>query len=238
MACGKYILKGLNTRCRVASFGGIKEIYIAQYDDVGEVLVDSGTTLVTPTMIAGHKFNIFSLARETASLSISMVYTTTMANYYVSTLNVTISKMDVSTRLELMALMNSQMAVIVKDSNDRYWYLGKDSYVEATVGAGNTGQALSDANSYSFSLTDTSLELPYEVDAACIPDITGEDSGTSSYLEAIYYELTGEVPTGFDNDEALTREILIIIHDMMDVATNEEISWIFNGFPPSENAEQ
>lgn len=228
MACGKYTLKGLNSRCKVSTLGGIKEVYIANYDEVLSTSVDSGTTLLTPTMYPGKKFKVYSLNKNNGSLSISMVYTPTMANYYVNTLSLSIPKMDVGNRIEMMSIMDAQMAVIIRDSNDKYWYLGKDSYVEATVGAGNTGQALDDTNNYSFSLQDTSKELPFEVDAECIPNIIDNGEYTSDYLEMIYYVLTGE-ESPYQSDEELTNQIIILIRELMDVATFAEIDMIFDG---------
>ena len=68
----------------------------------------------------------------------------------------------------------SSCVVIVKDSNNKYWYLGKDNYVECSAGTATTGTATSDANHYELTLSDTSSELPYEVDASVIDSITDE----------------------------------------------------------------
>ena len=77
-------------------------------------------------------------------------------------------KMETAKRIEIMALMMSACAVIVRDSNDKYWYLGKDNYVECSAGSAQTGTAISDSNHYELTLTDTSSELPYEVAASSI----------------------------------------------------------------------
>ena len=83
-------------------------------------------------------------------------------------------KMETSKRMEIMALMMSSCAVIVKDANNRYWYLGKDNYVECSAGTATTGTAASDSNHYELTLSDTSAELPYEVDASVIDSIIDE----------------------------------------------------------------
>ena len=70
-----------------------------------------------------------------------------------------------------MALMMSACAVIVLDANGKYWYLGKDNYVECSAGSATTGTAASDSNHYELTLTDTSAELPYEVPASVIESI-------------------------------------------------------------------
>ena len=58
--------------------------------------------------------------------------------------------------------------MIVKDANSKYWYLGYDEPVQASAAAAQTGTARTDGNSYTITLQDTSLKLPYEVDEAAI----------------------------------------------------------------------
>jgi hypothetical protein len=63
------------------------------------------------------------------------------------------------------------LAVIVKDANGKYWYLGKDEPVNASAGDGQTGTNRGDANRYTLTLQDNSLEMPYEVDATIIENL-------------------------------------------------------------------
>ena len=71
--------------------------------------------------------------------------------------------METAKRLEMSALALGQLAVIVEDSNGKYWYLGKDDYVSASAGAGNTGTAKGDSNNYSLTLKDESDTFLFEV---------------------------------------------------------------------------
>ena len=71
--------------------------------------------------------------------------------------------MDTTKRIEMNALLLSDVSVIVKDNNGKYWFLGYGEPVNATAGGGQTGQAKTDANQYTITLTDESHELPYEV---------------------------------------------------------------------------
>ena len=64
--------------------------------------------------------------------------------------------------------------VIVKDNNGVYWFLGYDEPVNATAGGGQTGQAKTDANQYTITLTDESHELPYEVSKTFGDSLTKE----------------------------------------------------------------
>ena len=79
--------------------------------------------------------------------------------------------MDTTKRIEISALAQGELAVIVKDANGAYWFLGKDAPVKASAGDGLTGTARADRNGYSITLQDNSLELPLEVDAEIVDDL-------------------------------------------------------------------
>lgn len=174
MACNSYTLTGLNTICKETSFGGIKEVLVALYDDVASTSVDSGTSMLTPTMVSGKKFKQYRLLKSTGGLSSTLNTSETSASYFTNEVTLQFMKMETSKRLEIMALMMSACAVIVLDANGKYWYLGKDNYVECSAGSATTGTASSDANHYELTLSDTSAELPYEVPASAISSIVEE----------------------------------------------------------------
>ena len=71
--------------------------------------------------------------------------------------------MDTTKRIEMNALLLSDVSVIVKDNNGKYWFLGYSEPVTATAGGGQTGQAKTDANQYTITLTDECAVFPYEV---------------------------------------------------------------------------
>lgn len=174
MACNSYTLTGMNTVCKEASFGGIKEVLIALYEDVSGTSVDSGTSYLTPTMVSGKKFKQYKLLKSTGGLTSTLNTSETSTSYFTNEVTLQFMKMETTKRIEIMALMLSECAVIVKDANDKYWYLGKDNYVECSAGTATTGTAVSDANHYELTLSDTSAELPYEVDASVISSIVAE----------------------------------------------------------------
>lgn len=171
MACTSYTLTGLNTACKEASFGGIKEVLIAQYDDVASTSVDATAHTLSITMASGKKFEQYKLLKSTGSLTSTLNTSETSSNYFTNEVTLQFMKMETSKRMEIMALMMSACAVIVRDANDKYWYLGKDNYVECSAGSAQTGTAAGDANHYELTLTDTSAELPYEVEASAIESI-------------------------------------------------------------------
>ena len=167
-----YTLGGMNVTCKESSFGGIKEVLIALYDDVASAdTVDPETHLLTPTMVSGKKFSQYKLLKSTCGLTSTLNTSETSSSYFTNEVTLQFMKMETKKRIEIMALMMSACAVIVKDANDKYWYLGKDNYVECSAGTATTGTASGDSNHYELTLQDTSAELPYEVDPAAIETI-------------------------------------------------------------------
>ena len=172
MACNSYTLSGINNVCKESSFGGIKEVFVAPFEDITSVSVDSGTSVITGiTMASGKTFSEYKLLKNTGSLTSTLNTSDTSASYFTNEVTLQFMKMETTKRLEIMALMLTSCAVIVKDANNKYWYLGKDNYVDCTAGSAQTGTAASDANHYELTLTDTSAELPYEVNASVISSI-------------------------------------------------------------------
>lgn len=171
MACNSYTLGGMLNQCKDTSFGGIKEVYVALYDDVSGVTPDSGTGYVTVTMVSGKKFHGYKLMKNTGSLTSTLNTSETSASYFTNECTLQFMKIETKKRLEIMALMLSSTMVIVKDANNQCWLMGKDNYVDCTAGSAQTGTAASDSNHYELTLTDTSAELPYEVDPSIIDSI-------------------------------------------------------------------
>lgn len=151
--------------------GGVVEVYIANHADVTGVTV-TADKVTGITLASSAKFKKYALPRNTASLSSN--YTISDENgtkFVVSDLVIQANKMDTVKRIEFVALAQGELAVIVKDANGAYWYLGYDAPVKASAGDGLTGTARADRNGYSVTLQDNSLVLPMEVDATIMSDI-------------------------------------------------------------------
>lgn len=169
MSCSQ-TLAGITLDCD-SSVGGIKEVYIANYADVTEVaLADDKVSGITMTNSA--KFKKYEFRKQTGSMTSTLNVDETAGINYVSTeLSLVFTKMETAKRVEIAALAVGQLAVIVKDGNNKYWYLGYNDYVSSSAGSGNTGTAKGDSNNYSITLKDESDSFPYEVDANVIDTV-------------------------------------------------------------------
>jgi N-methylhydantoinase B/oxoprolinase/acetone carboxylase alpha subunit len=168
MACSQ-VLNGLIMDC-TTSVGGIKEVYIANYEDVTAVTLDTENGLIdTITMANSAKFKKYQFRKQTGSMTSTLNVDEVAGINYVSTeVNLVFTKMETSKRLEMSALAVGQLAMIVKDGNNKYWYLGYNDYVSAVGGGGNSGTAKGDSNNYTITLKDESDTFPYEVDETII----------------------------------------------------------------------
>lgn len=168
MACNQ-ILNGLARDCQ-PSMGGIVEVLAINREYVKGMDAESGT--IDSIDVETEKFKAFHFARNTGSMTSTYTIDPATGVRYVTTdLVLQFNRMETTKRVEMVALAQNELVLIVKDANGKYWLLGKDEPVMATAGEGVTGTARSDRNGYSITLQDTSLEMPYEVDPAIIAEL-------------------------------------------------------------------
>ena len=169
MSCTQ-TLSGLAKDC-AANMGGISEVLIALADDVTAITI-SESIISAITMASGKKFKRYHFGKNTGGLTSTYTIDPASGVKYVSSdLLLQFNRMQTTARVEISALALADLVVIVKDSNGKYWYLGKDEPVNASAGDGQTGSAKSDANRYTITLHDESLEMPYEVSSSIIEGI-------------------------------------------------------------------
>lgn len=169
MACSQ-TLSGLIRDCE-ASVGGIASVFIANAEEVSSVTVADGK-ISDIKMADTKKFKSYAFRRGTGSMSSTLNVDPTSGVNYVSTeLLLQFNRMEVTKRVEMAALAVNDLAVIVKDANGKYWYLGLDEPVTASAGDGQTGTARGDANRYTITLLDNSKSFPCEIDETVVESL-------------------------------------------------------------------
>lgn len=171
MACTQS-LSGIAASCET-NVGGIREVYIANFDDVEEYEVDSTTNMIdTITMASTAKFKKYYFKKNTSSLTSTLnVDPAAGVNFVQSDLALVFAKQETAKRMEIAKLSLGELRVIVKDANGKYWFLGAEEFVSATAGTAETGVNRTDGNRYTITLTDYSSSYPYEVDPEIIDDL-------------------------------------------------------------------
>lgn len=165
MACNNITLAGINLDC-LNSLGGIKKVWMAQYSDVEAVALDESSEMIkTITLASTKNWAGYEFRKGTGSMTSTLnVDETTGTNYVTTELSLVFTRMDTQKRIEVAGMAIGQLAVVVLDSNGKYWFLGKDDYVSSSAGTGQTGQAKTDSNSYNITLSTDSETFPYEID--------------------------------------------------------------------------
>lgn len=173
MAC-LITIAGITLDCE-SSLGGIKQVWITQYDNVKSVTVDDETNQISAiTLEEAAKWYNYQFRKGTGSLTSTLnVDETAGTNYVSNELALVFTKMETKKRIEIAALSIGQLVVVVEDSNGKYWFLGKDDYVSASAGTGVTGTAKGDQNAYTLTLATDSESYPYELSAEAIQSVVG-----------------------------------------------------------------
>lgn len=171
MACSQ-VLNGIAAACET-NVGGIREVFIANYDDVTVIEVDETSHMIdTITMDTGKKFLKYFFKKNTSSLTSTLnVDPTAGVNFVQSDLALVFAKQETTKRMEIAKLSLGELRVIVKDANGKYWFLGQEEFVSATAGTAETGVNRTDGNRYTITLTDYSSSYPYEVDPEIISSL-------------------------------------------------------------------
>lgn len=170
MACSSYTLSGLALGCK-DSIGGIKKAWFAPTGV--SVSVSQGVLNIDSEDI--ENFKVYNFRKATGSMTSTLNTSETSGNSFTTEVTLQFLKQETAKRVEIMGLLMNEMVGVVKDGNGKYWYLGYDYPIEATAGTAETGTAMTDLNGYNITITDNSVELPYEI----------TDSATIAALEAI-----------------------------------------------------
>lgn len=160
-------LAGIARDC-TANVGGVKAVYMANFEDVVGVAVTtdvvSGITLGT-----GKKFYTYNFNPNTSSFTVTVQANRENGTLYFETvLSLVFPKQDAAKRLEVNALAQAGLMAIVQDNNDNYWLLGKDEPLLMTSGTAESGTARADRNGYALEFTDGQKQMPYTVDDSII----------------------------------------------------------------------
>jgi hypothetical protein len=148
--------------------GGIVEAHAINKEYVATIEETEGK-ISAITLEDSQKFKSFYFNRNTGSMTSTYTLDPSTGVRYVTTdLVLQFNRMETAKRIEMTALAQNELVLIVKDANGKYWLLGKDEPVMATAGEGMTGTARGDRNGYGITLQDTSLEMPFEVDETIV----------------------------------------------------------------------
>ena len=166
MSCN-FTLNGNTLDC--TNHGGIKEIGIIPTEEVLTVTPTTSGSVVDEvtavTFVEGKKFKKYAFRKGNANF-VSNLEKDEASNTSGIKTDVTLQLNHMSNQLrrEMTQLVGGAFYVVVKDNNDKNWFIGFDSYASATTGSGQTGAARTEGNFYSIVLSAETNEYPLTID--------------------------------------------------------------------------
>jgi hypothetical protein len=167
MSC--LLTAGVSKECAHA-FGGLKEIKIGNFSELTSLQYDSDGNITGVTMTSGATVYDFEFVKDTAQ-ALEELVENGASSFINQTINaqfngITQAKKDVLDTLSLATVF-----VIVKKTDDNYWFYGeptKSAGLEATALTIDTGTAQGDVSSASLTLVGASLEYASTIDASAV----------------------------------------------------------------------
>lgn len=178
-------LSGIPLGCD-AALGGIKEVFVVPYTDL---VADADTLLpaysvreateIKNDVIEDFKTKTGSFSdyyryrfkKETGSFETTVTKEENGAIFYESTINLVFGKQEVSKKKEVEQLAKGDLAMLVRDNNNKVWVFGMDYPVRLSEGSVETGTAFGDFNGYNLTFNDFSREMPYELGGVALEDL-------------------------------------------------------------------
>lgn len=168
MACQS--ISGLTYSCLVNT-GGVKKIYIANFENVTSTSANTIGTLTGVTMASTTKFQEFTFNRDTCSIEEDQaINLENGTSFFTQTVNLIIPRREAAKRNNLLLLSSGQpkLLCVVEDQNGLFWLIGKDNGAYLTANKSGSGVKKGDANAYHLTIVgEEQLSAP-EVDASII----------------------------------------------------------------------
>lgn len=164
MSC--FISDGYTLDCRNASIGGIKELWIL--GDSGNTITSYTTSLTDMiTSVTGvGTFYKFELVKQSSSFTEEIqVNDVAQSVTFAPSIVVSLPKLDQSLRNLFFDLVKqNELYVIVKDNNERYWFVFIANGGLVSAGSMATGQNYNDLNGITLTISGGEPEATREID--------------------------------------------------------------------------
>ena len=145
MSC--IIDQGYALGCR-DSMGGIKNVYIAEFDKIatytetnGDITSNDTTTSPVPEYFKFEQFTEAATFAQTGTYSLE-----NGTVFYDQQLTLMFHKQSTELRNRLLVLSQARMSIIIEDQNGNYWLVGRENGVYALSADIQSGKAFGDMN--------------------------------------------------------------------------------------------
>ena len=155
MACS--VTNGRVLPCK-SSVGGLKSVFFAPYSSVTAALSPTSGTITLDAAETFYKYEIKGNSSLETAINSSRENGTT---FYETTLNLTLTFLDVATQEQIKLLAHGRPQIVVEDYNGNFFLVGKDHGCEVTGGSIATGAAMGDLSGFTLSLVAQETDPPF-----------------------------------------------------------------------------
>ncbi|KAA6343659.1 hypothetical protein EZS27_008664 [termite gut metagenome] len=156
---GCKLLNSIKRDC-VYKIGGLKRLFLINYDLSNQYVFDSDGVITTITPASGEKIYQIDFSDNSASWTDDLILVSRSQKYRTSTINFQISDLNKDVLNEGDALSLGTFTAFVVDRNDTIICLGRENGLQATSFNYNSGAAEGDAVSFTTILVGNEKELP------------------------------------------------------------------------------
>ena len=169
MACE--LTQGYSIDCR-DSIGGIKSVYISNYDNVSSYAETSGE-ITSITQVTGKNFYKYNLEKENGAFTETQTGSLENGtNFYEGELTFTVKKLAYAQIQELKLLALSRLWIIIEDNNGKYFSFGADQGADMLSSTHGTGQAFGDMNGSSLTFSSKEKLPMFEIQSGVVSGLT------------------------------------------------------------------
>lgn len=172
-SCTQYALKGFGQECQ-GSASGLKRLLIG-LEREWEVVPSTSTSgaphnaTLSATTTGTPVFYEYFIAEESTSLTSTLnINNQNGVKYYQNVVAATFIRMRPEKHLQMQALANEKLIILVQDSNGQYWVFNNAS---ASAETAQSGLAADDLSGYQIELSGRTPVLPYAVATSDLPQI-------------------------------------------------------------------
>lgn len=160
--CTQYGLVGMGQECQ-GSASGLKRLLIGVARDWTVVPAASGhSATLSGTTTAATMYEYYISDESTSLTSTLNINNQNGVKYYQNVINATFVRMREEKHMELIALANEKLVILVQDNNNSWWTFDNAS---ATAETAQSGQSFDDLSGYQVEISGRNALLPYAVNS-------------------------------------------------------------------------
>jgi hypothetical protein len=145
------------------SIGGIRELYVGEFNDLVSYAVISGA-ITAIALTGGKQLWTHKLLKQNASFNQDPKKSLENETlYYENKVDWTIKKMSATMNQEIEAMLQNRLIVAFKDNNGLNWITGLVNGVDAMTAPSGTGKMFSDMNGYTIGLVGMEPNKAYQI---------------------------------------------------------------------------